>query len=241
MPGVCRGGSFVCEAGHELRITSRCLRADLDREPPQAFAELAEAHPIVHSLSTKRDSLTHGGKTVGPASGARTLFHLGQGNDHRGATWFDHRERVVWLCGYRWHRSGHAADAFPYFHRLLRSGEIWPTQEDYAWLETDHAERLAEELPEVAQSLLQQARAAPNVEYRAVIGTGGVGLVVEVVATLEETYVAVRVATMGDPTRLVALLAAFYPDRNFDEWASRTRLPTRHLGAGEICLSILNQ
>lgn len=162
------------------------------------------------------------------------------GDDHRGATWFDEAVNVLWLCAYGFHRSGAEDDAYPYFHALIRSGEIWPTREDYAWLERDRAARLAERLPEAAQALLAEARRDPNSEHVAVIGSGHVGVVVEVIDTLEETYVAVSVATLGDPTRFVALLAAFYPNRPFDDWQYRSRLPTRTLRPGEICRSILH-
>ena len=63
---------------------------------------------------------------------------------------------------------------------------------------------------------------------------------VEIVATLEETYVAILVATLGDPTRLIALMAAFYPERGYDDWEGRNHLPTRPLSPGELCFSILH-
>jgi len=240
MPGACHKGSFVCDAGHELRITSRCLRADLKYEPPRDFDQLADAHEIVDAFRVKRDVYPDGGKTVGPANGDLTLYRLAKGDDHRGATWFDARVGVVWLCAERFHRSGTANDAFPYFHALIKSRQIWPTREDYEWLELDRAERLAERLPEAAQELLAHARANPNQEHRAVIGQGQVGVVVEIVETLEETYVAFSVASIGDPTRVIALLAAFYPGRDFGEWQYRNRLPTRPLVPGELCRSIFH-
>jgi hypothetical protein len=161
------------------------------------------------------------------------------GHDHRGATWFEEAVNVLWLCAYALHRSGEVDDAYPYFHALIRSGEIWPAREDYVWLERDRAVRLAEQLPEAAQTLLEQARNEPNLEHRAVIGgSAQVGVVVQVVETLQETYIAVL--TLGDPTRLVALLAAFYSDRPFGDWQMRNRLPNRTLKAGEICRSIFH-
>lgn len=201
---------------------------------------MAAAHTIVDALRSKRDVTPEGAKTVGPRNQDRTLFHLGMGHDHRGATWFDTVDGVVWLCAYGLHRSGAPDDAFPYFHSLTRSGQIWPAAEDYTWLEVDRAERLADALPEAAQNLLDVARGQPNIEHRAVIGPGEVGMVVEIVETLEETYVAVVVTTMGDPTRLVTLLGAFYPERAWSDWQDRDHLPTRALAAGELCFSILH-
>jgi hypothetical protein len=208
--------------------------------PPQTFAELSDRFEIVRGFSGKRDVIPAAGKTVGPSNQDRTLYHLGMGHDHRGATWYDSRADVVWLCGYGFHRSRQPGDAFKYFKELIQAGEIWPLPEDYEWLEGDRAARLAESLPEAAQVLLAAARAAPNQEHRAVIGSGEVGIVVEIVETLEETFVAIVVSTMGDYTRLVVLLAALYPDREFGDWGERARLPTRALISGEICLSILH-
>lgn len=202
---------------------------------------LSDLHEIVQALRTKRDVTTTGGKTVGPAAGDRTIYHLGRGDDHRGATWFDSASRVVWLCAYRFHRSGTPNDAFPYFGKLIASGGIWPRPEDYYWLEADRAARLAERLPEAAQDLLAAARTTPNRERRAMIGFSDVGVVVEVIDSLEETYVALDMRTVAGPSALVALLAAFYPERPFQDWVIRTDLPNRHLRSAELCWSILRE
>ena len=51
---------------------------------------------------------------------------------------------------------------------------------------------------------------------------------VEVVETLEETYVAFSFADK-DYTRIVLILAAFYPDDTFSNWELVENLPTRTL------------
>lgn len=239
MPGSCDRGSFLCDAGHELRVTQRCITTDFGQIVPQTFEGLIDVYEIVDGFRTKRDVSTSGGKTVGPAAGARTIFHLGRGDDHRGATWFDPGTRVVWLCAYRLHRSGTADDAFPYFKELIASGAIWPRREDYEWLEADRAARFSERLPEAADALLAAARATPNRERRAVIGVSDVGVVVVVIETLEETYVAIDMRTLAGPGALPTLLAAFYPERAFQEWVIRTELPNRKLRSPELCWSIL--
>jgi nucleotide-binding universal stress UspA family protein len=201
---------------------------------------MAAAHEIVLAFQRKASANTVGSKTVGPYAGDRTLYRLARGDDHRGVTWFDSASGVVWLCGSRFHRSGEPDDAFPYFEHLLREHLVWPQPEDYEWLETDRADRLAEQLPEAAQELLAEARRQPNVEHRRVIGTGEVGVLLEIVETLEETYVATSVRVMADPIGLVVLLAAFYPDRVLPDWRFQPRLPTRPLEPGELCMSILH-
>src|SRR5262249_23436445 len=147
------------------------------------------SHAIVQALQSQRATNVAGTKTVGPALGERTIYRLGHGHDHRGATWYDPRERVVWLCAYRLHRSGDADDAFPYFHELIRADRIMPTEDDYEALFQERAFRFAETLAEDAQALL--ARARLNLGFEEVGLIGGeetTGVVVEVVESLEETH-----------------------------------------------------
>lgn len=200
----------------------------------------AAAHPIVQALQSQRSADPRGGKTVGPAAGQRTIYRLGHGEDHRGATWFDETNRVVWLCAYRLHRSGEPDDAFPYFHELIRSGDIWPSEQDYEALFLDRDRRFVETLPQDAQTLLARARLNPGVEQTGVIGgEETTGVLVEVVETLEDTYVVFSLAEK-DYTRIVLILEAFYPNNTFNDWELVTTLPTRTLGQDEACYRILH-
>lgn len=231
-------GSCVCEH-YELRITQRCLSNDLSLEATTDFSA-ATVHPIVQALETQRSTNPRGGKTVGPAAGGHTIYRLGHGNDHRGATWFDERNRVVWLCAYGLHQSGEEDDAFPYFHELIRFGSIWPSEDDYEALFLDRDRRFVETLPQDAQMLLARARSIPGVEQTAVIGgEETTGVLVEVVDTLEETYVAFSLGDK-DYTRIVLILAAFYPDDTFNHWELVETLPTRTLRQNEACYRILH-
>jgi hypothetical protein len=164
---------------------------------------------------------------------------LGHGNDHRGATWYDRDEQVVWLCAYGLHRSGHAEDAFPYFHKLIETGVLLPTEDDYAVLFEDRGHRFADTVQDDAQRLLQMARATPGVEQ---VGTLGgeqtTGILVDVVDTLEETYVAFSMERMNTE-RLIVILAAFYVDADFGAWELVGALPTRPLRRHEACYRIL--
>lgn len=239
--GECHGRSFVSRAGHELRITARCVLDDLGIRQDSTF-ETLQSHEIVKALRNQRHTNVRGTNTVGPAAGSNTLWVLRYGHFHRGATWFDEEQNVVWLCAYALHRSGDPADAFPHFDELRQSGVLWPTTGDYQALSDEHGERFSAVVAPEAQDLLAAARATPGVEERRVIGTTQpVGLVVHIVETLEETFVAV----FGDTTeipQLQMLLAALYPDRAFQEWRPEERLPTRDLNhiRGEFCLSIVH-
>jgi hypothetical protein len=239
--GQCHLGSFVCRAGHELRVTERCAVDDLNFGRNTDFATLLR-HEIVQALCNQRHTVVHGTNTVGPAAGENTLWVLRHRDDHRGATWFDSEEKVVWLCAYARHRSGESGDAFPHFEELRRALLIRPSAGDYEALFNDQNDQFAAVVHVEAQELLVAARAHPGVEERRVIGKRQpVGLVVHVVETLEETYIAV----FGDTTQLAQLqllLAALYPKRTLEEWRPEERLPTRNLNRerGEYCLSILH-
>ena len=116
------GRSFLCPRW-ELRITHRCVVDDLQFEAGAGFDE-ALRHPIVEAFAKKRLTNTGEGKTVDPEAGAETLYHLGSGDRHRGATWWDAENKVVWLCGYGRHESGAVDDAFQLFKQLFDEGPI---------------------------------------------------------------------------------------------------------------------
>jgi len=86
-PARYQRGSCICEA-HELRITQRCLVEDLGYDAMSTFAD-ASSHPIVRAFENQRSGNPIGTKTVGPAAGERTLYRIGYGHNHRGATWYD--------------------------------------------------------------------------------------------------------------------------------------------------------
>lgn len=232
-------GSCICDR-YDLRITQRCLVSDLGFEASTGFAD-ARAHPIVHAFESQRAANPIGTRTVGPAAGDLTVYRLGYGHDHRGATWHDETERVVWLCAYRLHRSGEDDDAFPYFHELIAANILLPTEDDYAPLFDDRGRRFTDTLYEDAQRLLTLARSNPGVEHVGVLGgEETTAVVVEVVDTLEETYVAFSAARMNT-SRVVMIVGAFDVEAAFSDWEWVNSLPTRGLRAesGEICCRIL--
>ncbi len=241
MPVEYHRGSCIC-ADHELRITRRCVTDDLHLPAATTFAEAA-AHPIVKAFVNQRSGEVLGTRTVGPAAGPRTVYRLGHGHDHRGATWHDAEHAVVWLCAYGLHRSGAPDDAFPYFHSLLDAGALMPSVDDYQAMFDDRARRFAETVRRDAEALLARARAAPGAEHRGVLGgEQHIGVVVEVVDMLEETYVAFSLIGMSSE-RIVAVLAAFMPDARFNDWERAPDLPTRPLDArsAEVCYRILRE
>jgi len=237
--GWCSGGSYVCDAGHELRVTSRCQLEDLRESESRPFEQLLR-HEIVEALQAKRAGKTDDTKTVGPVAGPRTLYRLARGHDHRGATWFDQKHNVVWLCGYSHHRSGEPDDAFPYFRGLLAAGRLYPEPIDFIAFEEERSVRLAATFVHDAQELLASARAHPAVLHTGYLGPAPVGVYIEILETLEETYVVLSLFDVN-PAWLSLILNGFYPTRLFDDWKP-SDLPARTLNVdrAEICYSILH-
>ncbi len=235
------GGGYVCDAGHQLRVTCRCIRQDLELgDPPVQFDDLLR-HPIVEALQHKRADETIGAKLVGPAAGDLSLHHLGIGDDHRGATWWEAESEVVWLCAYGFHRSHTPDDAFQYFEELIAADRIYPTEEDYEWLERDLAEGFAVRVKPDAQQLLSDARRHPGQEVGGRVGGTPIGVYVEVVETLEETFVIFNLRNSADPNIHALILAGFYPTKVWDDWQYVQALPHRAYEAGEFAYATLHE
>jgi hypothetical protein len=235
-------GTLLCEE-YELRVTARCLRDDLGERHVERFEmQRAQRHEIVRAFCSKRSESPVGTGSVGPSAGARTLHPLRHGHDHRGATWFDRDERVVWLCACGNHRSGEADDAFQHFAALIQDGLIYPEAEDYERLNDDRAERFAVLAPTELSELRAAAEARAGEEVRAVIGGAEeLGIVVIVVETLDELFVICSQAALADPTRVTIILVALCPDRALDDWDFVKEVPTRALRTDEIGFSIVRE
>ena len=234
-----RGSYFLAE--YELRITARCLEEDFGVSPAAPIGDLLD-HPIVKALIKDRATDPDAGKTVGPDAGEDTIRRLGYGHDHRGATWWDRSEKVVWLCAYHGrHRSGAADDPFKkHFPELIAAKRMKPVAMDYEALFAERDERFVDLVRGDAQALLAEARQEPGREKRAIVGgEASVGCLVEVVETLEETYVAFFVEEVTYE-RLVILLNAFYVSR-FEDWEQVHEMPHRPIdeALGEVCYRYL--
>jgi hypothetical protein len=232
-------GSFFLD-NWELRVTMRCREDDLGVDDAP-IDELLE-HPIIKALISDRATDPDGGKAIGPQAGDDTIRRLGYGHDHRGATWWDRTEKVVWLCAYHGeHRSGRGDDPFKkHFPDLIASRQMKPTEVDYNLLFEERDERFVDLIESDAQGVLDRAREKIGTEIRAVVGgEASVGCLVEVVETLEETYVAFYVEEVTYE-RFVLLLNAFHRSR-FDDWEQVDKMPHRPIdkGSGEVCYRYL--
>jgi hypothetical protein len=234
--------SFVCAAGHELRVTARCLTNDLSDSALAPFEELVNRHGIVKAFKRERNEATVGTDYLGTSSRTDRLLTVLRHQHHwRAVTWFDEETSVVWLCACRRHRSGETDDAFPHFEALRDADIIWPSEADYEALAADRGEQFAVLAVTEGPALLDRARNEPNKEHRIEIGLERVGIVVVIVETLEETYIAVSGLNLTFPLLLLLMGALF--DRPFDDWRPESRLPNRDLdyAAAELCFSIISE
>jgi hypothetical protein len=225
-------GSYLCQ-DYELRVTERCLREDLARATDEPFQQLA-GHEIVKAFINRRSESPTNTRQVAPLSSGATVYRLGYGHRHRGATWYDEDHGVVWLLAYAQHEFDDEGDAFPYFKSLDAEARLLPTAADYEALFRDRDRRFAAVIGAEAADLLGTARKRPGHEHRAVIGGGlGVGIAIEVVETLEEAYLAVKLAGLTQEN-LPILLAAFFPAQDFESIHDAQALPTRELEPDEL-------
>ncbi|MGH9511436.1 MAG: hypothetical protein ACRD2U_04800 [Terriglobales bacterium] len=116
-----------------------------------------------------------------------------------------------------------------------------PTEDDYAALFDDRGRRFTETLYEDALQLLSRARSTPGAEQVGILGGEKTAAVlVEVVDTLEEIYVAFSTVGM-DASQVVMILGAFDVEAAFSDWDLVATFPTRplRLDNGEICYRML--
>jgi hypothetical protein len=229
---VAVGGSYLC-AGYELRITARCLHEDLRCHEDASFEELSSREIVTAFVNRRKDSPTNT-RTVAPLTSGEEVYRLAYGERHRGATWYDKANRVVWLLAYAQHEFEGRGDAFPYFKELDQDDRLLPTAADYEALFRDRDLRFTQVVEHEASDLLEAARTAPGTEQRAVIGGQfGVGVAVEVVETLEEVWVAVK--TTGLTQEYLAILfAALFPSAAFEDIETVWELAARELEPDEL-------
>lgn len=225
----CYHGSFLCEEW-ELRLTRRCLEEDLGRSPDKNFGDLLGVE-IIKAFIARRRERHDNTREVAPLTSGKTVWRLSRGHDHRGATWYDPDDKVVWLLAYGLHRSGEPEDAFPYFNQLDLEGRLLPTLDDYAALEKDRGRRFVEQVMRVVPRLMEQAKEQPEAEQSASIGgSTQIGVAMEVVETLEEVYLRVSPLNLR-PAWLEIILAAVFGGR---PWEVTDRFPNREPSVEEL-------
>ncbi len=228
-------GSCICDE-YELRITERCLVEDFGLSSNSSFEE-ALKHPIVQSFVEKRKDDPGSGKTVGPAAGKKTLYHLGRGHDHRGATWFDRRNGVVWLCGYGLHRSGEPDDAFQIFQALIEADQIRPKNADYRRLGRDRVGRLVELGPDHGEASVKQAVAElDEIKTISLAGQVSVRVAARVIDDILEVCIAFPWKDLNHD-QILFVVRCFAGSSN-DMWENSGTLADQPLAEGELGFTI---
>lgn len=209
-------------------MTNRCVEQDLDKPAGAAFEELRN-HEIIKALVSDRSDRTENTRQVSPLTSGQQIWVLSRGHDHRGGTFFDEQERVVWLVAYRRHRSGSEDDFFPYCKELDRKDRLLPTAQDYERLVRDRDGRIVRSIVIEAPLILKDAR-QQGTERRVMLGGNhGACIAIEAADDLEAITIAFKVSTI-DYDLVPIVLAAFHDGA----WESSDRMPSRRLGADEI-------
>jgi hypothetical protein len=232
--GESHRGGFVC-AEWELRVTERCLRDDLGA--PGAAFENITSREIVKAFVKDRFDQPEGTREVAPLTQGDQIWVVAYGHDHRGGTWFDEVNRVVWLVAYGLHRSGQADDFFPYCKALDEADELLPRKEDYKALIEDRDWRFSAALRIEAPLILKEARELQAELRRLLGGTHGACIAVEVSEDLEQTTIAFKTPTVVWDY-VPVILAAFHPD---GEWDGAASMPSRPLDDDEVAFVHLHE
>lgn len=227
------GGSYFCE-GWELRMTRRCLSEDLNAAPDAAFDDVGGLQ-IVRAFVRERSRHTDGARRVTPLTCGCPVWVLAHQHDHRGATWYDEPEEVVWLLAYGRHRSGQDDDFFPYCKELDAQDLLLPNLQDRVELLRERDFRFVHAVRIEAPVILQQARAQEG-EHRHLLGGDlDAGISVEVDEELEAEAITIAFGFDAiDWDWVTIMLAAFHPTG----WESIGRMPSRELEPGEVAMTV---
>lgn len=205
-------------AGLNLRVTIRCLDEDLegttaeDANRPVGMLD----NDVVRKFISMRSQDPKGVEKVQPLEHASEVYTLHAG-EWRGATWHDREHDTVWLLAGRFHRSGRADDAYPYFKGLDAGRRLLPTAEDYELLFSVQAEAFVDEVMEKAPRLLEEARRRSPAEVQAVVGTVPISVAIVIEDEIEFVYLAIMMSGWTDagpeppPNWTTILWAAFFP------------------------------
>ena len=227
-------GSHICREW-ELRVTGRCLEDDLGKSKESDFDDLSNVE-IVQGLVKDRFDRNEDTRQVAPLTCGQPIWALSRGNDHRGGTWFDANNRVVWLVAAGRHRSGAPGDFYPYCKQLDADGVLLPTDEDYERLFSDRDLRFAHSIRIEGPLILKQARAAPG-EHRVMLGGAhGICIAIECAGELEAITVAFRIDTLEFDYVPIVLQAI-----QVGKWDPVGAMPSRDFEAVEYGFELIHE
>lgn len=233
------GGTRICK-DWELRVTARCLDEDLNADPESAFKSI-EGLEIIKAFVKDRAETYKASKKISPLSSGEDVYRLAYGHDHRGGTYYEADEGVVWLVAYGRHRSGTPDDFFPYCKQLDAEDRLLPVEADLARMYRDRDRRFVDAVTVEAPLILKKARET-NGEYTCTVGGKlGASVTIEVVEELEMSSITIAMEPADDnpfsrvtleqaQVLLVALVSG--------KWTEATRMPSRELTDDEVAYTI---
>lgn len=224
----------------ELRVTARCLDEDLNADATADFESISGLG-IIKAFVKDRSTTVVSSREIRPLTSGQEVWALGYGNDHRGATFYDEEEGVVWLVAYGRHRSGTPGDFYPVCKQLDNDGQLLPKKADMVRLYKDRDRRFVDAVTVEAPVVLKAARKVEG-EYRCTIGGElGAGLAIEVVEEMNATAITVAFkpagggplshVTMEHGQVLLQALAC-------GQWELISRMPSRDLAPDEVGFTI---
>ena len=199
-------------------MTIRCLDEDLEGTTAEdAYRPVGELdNDVVRKFISMRSQDPKGVEKVHPLEHASEVYTLHAG-EWRGATWHDREHDTVWLLAGRFHRSGKAEDAYPYFKGLDADRRLLPTAEDYELLFSIQAGSFVDDVMGKAPRLLEEARGRSPAEVQAFVGTVPISVAVVIEDGIEFVYLAIMMSGWTDdgpeppPNWTTILWAAFFP------------------------------
>ena len=152
------------------RPTIRCLTQDLGIALPGLDVDLGTDldEPLLDELRRVAPHSPAGQKRI--LSIDHPLLYRIRVSAHRGATWVDEDDEIVWLCAARRREDGSADDAYAWFADLHARGELLPSADDRLRDRAEAAIRLQRGLAAELLHLFNRAHAEKGTEQRADLG-----------------------------------------------------------------------
>ncbi len=233
------GGAYICK-DWELRVTARCLDEDLHADAETTFAAV-EGLEIIKAFKKDRASEPGGPKTISPLSSGETVYRLAYGHDHRGGTYYDEEEAVIWLVAFGRHRSGKPDDFYPRCKQLDAEDRLLPVEGDLERMYRERDKRFVEAVTIEAPLALKAARNTDG-EYKCTIGGElRTALAIEVVEELEATAITVAFKPAGEGSFQQVTLEqgqVLLQAITSGTWEMITRMPSRNLDPDEVAFTV---
>jgi hypothetical protein len=233
-------GTGLVPPDRQLRITRRCLEDDLGADEGSSIEAMAN-QPIVKAFVRERRDKFEGSSRVEPIESGKEIYVLRHQHEHRGATWHDKSQNIVWLVAYGRHESGVPGDFFPWCKELDKSGVLLPSVQDYEDFYREGNLRLARMLMVEPPLLLKRARESGQEETARIGGLYGTAVSIELADEIEAISVAFDTRSENFYRTLPVILAAFIPNAGLEDWSSLDRMPSRILRDYEIGFSFVGE